>query len=138
MQAYGFESVPAVPRSNRMKRLTHNVTLLLRSVKLYLRALHERRTCHHSENRGRQSVTGVKDSGIAKWDPGFTERVIGILRPVAKRYFRSEVRGLGQISTGGALVVSNHSGATLATDLPTFAAPVEPSMMEVCQKCYAG
>jgi 1-acyl-sn-glycerol-3-phosphate acyltransferase len=37
-----------------------------------------------------------------------------------KRYFRSQVHGLDQIPTGGALLVSNHSGGTVATDLPTL------------------
>jgi 1-acyl-sn-glycerol-3-phosphate acyltransferase len=57
----------------------------------------------------------------AKWDPDLTERVVGILRPIAKRYFRSEVHGIDRIPGGGALLVSNHSGGTIATDLPTFA-----------------
>jgi len=58
---------------------------------------------------------------IAKWDPDLTKRVVGILRPVAKRYFRSEVKDLGRIPAGGALLVSNHSGGPTTTDLPTFA-----------------
>jgi len=48
-----------------------------------------------------------------------TKRVVGFLRPIAKRYFRSEIRDLGRIPAGGALLVSNHSGGL--TDLPTFA-----------------
>jgi 1-acyl-sn-glycerol-3-phosphate acyltransferase len=58
---------------------------------------------------------------IAKWDPELTKRVIGVLRPIAKRYFRSEIRDLGRIPVGGALLVSNHSGGSTTTDLPTFA-----------------
>jgi 1-acyl-sn-glycerol-3-phosphate acyltransferase len=58
---------------------------------------------------------------IAKWDPELTKRVVGFLRPIAKRYFRAEVRDLGRIPTGGALLVSNHSGGQTTTDLPTFA-----------------
>jgi 1-acyl-sn-glycerol-3-phosphate acyltransferase len=65
--------------------------------------------------------SGDSNSTIAKWDPLLTERVVSILRPIAKHYFRSEVRDLSRIPQGGALVVSNHSGGTLATDLPTFA-----------------
>ncbi|HEY6645966.1 MAG TPA: 1-acyl-sn-glycerol-3-phosphate acyltransferase [Mycobacterium sp.] len=57
----------------------------------------------------------------AKWDPELTKRVIGVLRPIAKRYFRSEIRDLGRIPVGGALLVSNHSGGSTTTDLPTFA-----------------
>src|SRR5690349_20671261 len=55
------------------------------------------------------------------WDPVLTERVVDILRPVVKRYFRSEVRGLSLIPAGGALLVANHSGGMLTTDPPTFA-----------------
>jgi len=58
---------------------------------------------------------------IAKWDPELTKRVIGVLRPIAKRYFRSEIKDLGRIPVGGALLVSNHSGGSTTTDLPTFA-----------------
>jgi 1-acyl-sn-glycerol-3-phosphate acyltransferase len=59
---------------------------------------------------------------IAKWDPGLTERVINVLRPFLKRYFRSEVRGLENMPpAGGALVVSNHSGGLFPMDVPIFA-----------------
>ncbi|HYB83574.1 MAG TPA: lysophospholipid acyltransferase family protein [Mycobacterium sp.] len=54
---------------------------------------------------------------IAKWDPFFTELVINAVTPVIKRWFRPEVRGLESFpSTGGALVVSNHSGGVLTPD----------------------
>jgi 1-acyl-sn-glycerol-3-phosphate acyltransferase len=66
--------------------------------------------------------TEVDRPEIAKWDPGLTERVIGILRPFLKGYFRSEVRGLENVpAAGGALVVSNHSGGLFAMDVPIFA-----------------
>lgn len=68
-----------------------------------------------------QDGKGTSDSAAAKWDPGLTERVVAILRPIAKRYFRSEVRDVDRIPVGGVLLVSNHSGGTIATDLPTFA-----------------
>jgi len=68
------------------------------------------------------SDTEIDSPETAKWDPGLTERVIGILRPVLKRYFRSEVRGLENMPpAGGALVVSNHSGGLFPMDVPTFA-----------------
>jgi 1-acyl-sn-glycerol-3-phosphate acyltransferase len=68
------------------------------------------------------SAADIDSTEIAKWDPGLTERVVGILRPFLKRYFRSEVRGLENVpSAGGALVVSNHSGGLFAMDLPIFA-----------------
>ena len=58
---------------------------------------------------------------IEKWDPNLTERVMGIIRPLLKRYFRSEVHGLDKVPAGGALVVSNHSGGQMALDVPIFA-----------------
>jgi 1-acyl-sn-glycerol-3-phosphate acyltransferase len=58
---------------------------------------------------------------VAKWDPTLTERVVGVLRPVVKHYFRSEARNLARIPKRGALLVSNHSGGPTTTDLPTFA-----------------
>jgi 1-acyl-sn-glycerol-3-phosphate acyltransferase len=58
---------------------------------------------------------------IEKWDPVLTERVMGMIRPVLKRYFRSEVHGLDNVPAGGALVVSNHSGGQMAFDVPVFA-----------------
>ncbi|ORX00116.1 1-acyl-sn-glycerol-3-phosphate acyltransferase [Mycolicibacillus trivialis] len=60
-------------------------------------------------------------SETAKWDPGFTERVMGWLRPVVKGYHRAETRGLESFPPGGALVVANHSGGLFAMDVPVFA-----------------
>lgn len=60
-------------------------------------------------------------SPVTKWDPGLTERVMGLLRPIIKGYHRSEVRGLDDFPTGGALVVGNHSGGLFAMDVPVFA-----------------
>src|SRR5258708_28586485 len=57
----------------------------------------------------------------SKWDPGLTERVMGWLRPLIKGYHRAEVRGLGSLPPGGALVVANHSGGLFAMDVPVFA-----------------
>jgi len=61
----------------------------------------------------RRRLTGdytVDDFGF---DEDFTEHVyLPLLRPLYKSWFRVEVRGIENIpSTGGALVVSNHSGA---------------------------
>ena len=53
--------------------------------------------------------------------PGLTERVMGLIRPLIKGYFRSEVRGLENFPPGGALVVSNHSGGMFPMDVPVFA-----------------
>lgn len=63
----------------------------------------------------------ISPSEITKWDPGLTERVMGLLRPIIKGYHRSEVRGLDDFPVGGALVVSNHSGGLFAMDVPVFA-----------------
>jgi hypothetical protein len=38
---------------------------------------------------------------VAKWDPALTERVVSVLRPIAKHYFRSEAHDLGRIPAGG-------------------------------------
>ncbi|MBV8928851.1 MAG: 1-acyl-sn-glycerol-3-phosphate acyltransferase [Mycobacteriaceae bacterium] len=60
---------------------------------------------------------------IAKFDPGLTKRVMSVLRPFLRRYFRAEVRGLRNIPpAGGALVVSNHSGGMFPMDVPILAA----------------
>jgi 1-acyl-sn-glycerol-3-phosphate acyltransferase len=60
-------------------------------------------------------------SPVEKWDPALTERFMALVRPVAKGWFRSEVRGLDSFPSGGALVVSNHSGGLIALDVPVFA-----------------
>jgi 1-acyl-sn-glycerol-3-phosphate acyltransferase len=66
--------------------------------------------------------TDIEPSELTKWDPGLTERVMGITRPFLKRYFRSEVRELNNMPPGGALLVSNHSGGMLPMDVPILAA----------------
>ncbi|BBX15584.1 glycerol acyltransferase [Mycolicibacterium duvalii] len=59
---------------------------------------------------------------MAKWDPGFTRQITNWVGPVIKRYFRAEVRGIDRMpGTGGALVVSNHSGGMLTPDVLIFA-----------------
>lgn len=67
------------------------------------------------------SPAEARPSEIAKWDPGFTARAMGFLRPLLKGYHRAEVRGLDGFPTGGALVVSNHSGGLFPVDVPVFA-----------------
>ncbi len=67
-------------------------------------------------------MTDIEPSEHTKWDPGLTERVMGIMRPFLKRYFRSETRGLENIPAGGALLVCNHSGGMLPMDVPILAA----------------
>jgi 1-acyl-sn-glycerol-3-phosphate acyltransferase len=67
------------------------------------------------------TATDIEPTEISKWDPGFTERVIGWLRPLIKGYHRADVRGLESFPPGGALVVSNHSGGLFPMDVPVFA-----------------
>jgi 1-acyl-sn-glycerol-3-phosphate acyltransferase len=64
--------------------------------------------------------TNGEDPEIGQFDPGLTQRLMGVLRPVLKRYFRSEVQGLDSFPPGGALVVGNHSGGMLPMDVPIF------------------
>jgi 1-acyl-sn-glycerol-3-phosphate acyltransferase len=63
----------------------------------------------------------VNHTDVDKWDAGLTEVVVGLTRPIVKRYFRAEVRGLENIRAGPSLVVSNHSGGLVAPDMPVFA-----------------
>ena len=58
---------------------------------------------------------------VDKWDRALTEHVVALTRPIVKRYFRSEVRGLDNLPPGASLVVSNHSGGLTSFDLSVFA-----------------
>ncbi len=61
------------------------------------------------------------DSGdLDKFDPGMTRRMVSVMRPFLKTYFRSEVRGLDSFPPGGVLVVGNHSGGMFPMDVPVF------------------
>ncbi|OBA81320.1 glycerol acyltransferase [Mycobacterium sp. 1164966.3] len=62
--------------------------------------------------------TDGEDHEHGKWDPGLTKRLMSVLRPVLKAYFRSEVHGLDNFPPGGALVVANHSGGQFPMDIP--------------------
>lgn len=60
---------------------------------------------------------------IGEWDPGFTERFVSAAEPLARAWFRFEVRGLESLPPdGGALIVGNHSGGMLTPDVLIFAA----------------
>jgi 1-acyl-sn-glycerol-3-phosphate acyltransferase len=65
--------------------------------------------------------TDIDTPEIAKFDPALVQRWMAILRPAVKAWLRSEVRGLDHIPPGGVLLVSNHSGGALPTDMPVFA-----------------
>jgi 1-acyl-sn-glycerol-3-phosphate acyltransferase len=58
-----------------------------------------------------------------EWDAGFTEKLVNAAAPIARRWFRFEVRGLDSLPpNGGALLVANHSGGMLTPDVLIFAA----------------
>ena len=57
---------------------------------------------------------------VDKWNPRLTEAIVALSRPLSK-YFRAEVKGLENLPSGPALVVSNHSGGVLTPDLSVFA-----------------
>ncbi|CAN5817473.1 1-acyl-sn-glycerol-3-phosphate acyltransferase [soil metagenome] len=68
------------------------------------------------------SANDSEDAEVAKWDPGFTEQIKRVLGPIVQRYFRAEVRGMELFpDSGGALVVSNHSGGMFTPDVLIFA-----------------
>lgn len=59
---------------------------------------------------------------IGKFDPVLTQRLMSVMRPVLKTYFRFQVQGLDSFPPGGALVVGNHSGGMFPMDVPIFTA----------------
>src|ERR1035441_6866946 len=63
----------------------------------------------------------VHHTDVDKWDAGLTEVVVGLTRPIVKRYFREPARGRANIPAGPSLVVSNHSGGLVTPDMPVFA-----------------
>ncbi|MEU8513167.1 lysophospholipid acyltransferase family protein [Kitasatospora sp. NPDC048722] len=65
----------------------------------------------------RRRLTGDYEVDEFGFDQELTEEVLlGLLRPLAEKYFRIEVRGVEHIpAEGGALIVANHSG-TLPLD----------------------
>ena len=65
----------------------------------------------------RRRLTGEFEVDEYGFDPEVTERfLLAAVRPIAEKWFRVEVRGAENIpTTGGALLVSNHSG-TLPLD----------------------
>jgi 1-acyl-sn-glycerol-3-phosphate acyltransferase len=72
----------------------------------------------------RRRLTGDYTVDEYGFDPEVTERfLLAALRPIAEKWFRVEVRGADNIpATGGALVVSNHSGTVPVDGLMTMVA----------------
>jgi 1-acyl-sn-glycerol-3-phosphate acyltransferase len=72
----------------------------------------------------RRRVTGDYSVDEYGFDPDLTERFfMAALRPIAQKWFRIDVRGAENIPTsGGALVVSNHSGTVPIDGLMTMVA----------------
>jgi 1-acyl-sn-glycerol-3-phosphate acyltransferase len=65
----------------------------------------------------------VSGEQIVKWGAGFTKRLVDAAGPIAKLWFRFEVRGMESVpAQGGALIVANHSGGMLTPDVLIFAA----------------
>jgi 1-acyl-sn-glycerol-3-phosphate acyltransferase len=60
----------------------------------------------------RRRLTGQYEVDEFGYDPDLTDQVLlPVLRPLAEKWFRVEVRGVENIpSDGGALIVANHSG----------------------------
>src|SRR5690606_29507843 len=71
----------------------------------------------------RRRLEGDFDIDDFGFDAELTERLLlAMLRPLAEKWFRIEVRGIENIPTeGGALVVSNHSGTVPVDALMTMA-----------------
>jgi 1-acyl-sn-glycerol-3-phosphate acyltransferase len=70
----------------------------------------------------RRRLTGGYEVDEFGFDPEVTEKfMIALLRPVAEKWFRIEVRGIENIpAEGGALIVSNHSGTVPVDALMTM------------------
>lgn len=67
------------------------------------------------------NATRSDEREIAKWDPTFTRQVIDAVAPAIRLWHRAEVRHLDKLpASGGALVVSNHSGGMFTPDVFIF------------------
>jgi 1-acyl-sn-glycerol-3-phosphate acyltransferase len=78
----------------------------------------------------RRRLSGKYEVDDFGFDPELTSRLLmTALRPLAERWFRIEVRGIENVpSTGGALVVANHSGVV----------PVDALMTQLVLHDHAG
>ncbi len=70
----------------------------------------------------RRRLTGEYEVDEFGFDPEITEKLtLALLRPIAEKWFRVEVRGIENIpADGGALIVSNHSGTVPLDALMTM------------------
>jgi 1-acyl-sn-glycerol-3-phosphate acyltransferase len=66
-------------------------------------------------------VKGLRGDDPDDWDPDYIRRTLPLLKATFGRYFRGEVRGMGNIPEGPALLVGNHSGGTYIADTFIFA-----------------
>jgi len=65
-----------------------------------------------------RAVEASDNSETIKWDPVFTRKISETVGPLIKRWYRAEVRNIHHVPpSGGALVVSNHSGGMLTPDV---------------------
>lgn len=66
----------------------------------------------------RMSDREFDNAEMARWDAEFTELATNLVAPLVRWWFRAEVRGLESFpSTGGVLMVCNHSGGVLTPDV---------------------
>lgn len=71
------------------------------------------------------TADNIGSNNFGDWDPDLTGRLINAAAPLAKRWFRPEVRGVELIPRdGGALLVSNHSGGILTPDVLIFGSAI--------------
>src|SRR6202020_1906900 len=74
-----------------------------------------------SNREGSHMAKAPKNRETAKWDPEFTKQIAKTVGPLIKQYHRAEVRNIDNIPrSGGALVVSNHSGGMMTPDVFIF------------------
>src|SRR3954463_12942300 len=64
---------------------------------------------------------GVSGDDPDEWDPEYIRRTLPLLDATFGNYFRGEVRGMGNIPRGPALLVGNHSGGVYIADTFIFA-----------------
>ncbi|MBX7434581.1 1-acyl-sn-glycerol-3-phosphate acyltransferase [Mycobacterium sp. Y57] len=67
------------------------------------------------------SDANIVRTQVGRWNRGAVRRLVAVLQPMNKLYFRSEVRGLDNLPSGASLVVCNHSGGMVTPDPAVFA-----------------